>query len=290
MDVIEISNLRLRAVIGFSAHERDAAQDIVVNLRIGIDERLAGESDEPDDAFNYRTITKAIIRFVEGSRFFLVEKLAEQIARLAVVDFKARQVEVSVHKPGALRWSDSVGIRIVRSADDYERNIAFISLGSNISPAENILAAVELLRRYTTVLGVSPVYRSAPQGFLEQDPYLNMAVKVHTLRTPARFKADVNDRIEAELNRVRDPNNKNAPRTIDLDISLWNDAAFEYGGKPWQVPDLDILRFAHVAIPLADLAPDLVHPTAKKRLRDIAAEFDAEGLRRVNLDFGFASI
>lgn len=289
MDVIEISNLRLRAVIGFSAHERDAAQDIVVNLRIGVDERLAGETDEPDDALNYRTITKAIIRFVEASRFMLVEKLAEQIARMAVIDFKARQVEVSVHKPGALRRSDSVGIRIARQASDYERNIAFISLGSNICPAENILAAVELLRRYTTVLGVSPVYRSAPQGFLEQEPFLNVAVKVHTLRTPARFKADVNDRIESELKRVRDPQNKNAPRTIDLDISLWNDEAFEYGCKPWQIPDVDIMRFAHVAIPLADLAPDLVHPTANKRLREIAAEFDEGDLRLVSLDLGFPS-
>lgn len=287
MDVIEISNLRLRAVIGFSAHERDAAQDIVVNLRIGVDERLAGETDEPDDALNYRTIAKAIIRFVEASRFMLVEKLAEQIARMAVIDFKARQVEVSVHKPGALRRSDSVGIRIARQASDYERNIAFISLGSNICPAENILTAVELLRRYTTVLGVSPVYRSAPQGFLEQEPFLNVAVKVHTLRTPARFKADVNDRIESELKRVRDPQNKNAPRTIDLDISLWNDEAFEYGCKPWKIPDVDIMRFAHVAIPLADLAPDLVHPTANKRLREIAAEFDEGDLRLVSLDLGF---
>ena len=290
MDVIEISNLRLRAVIGFSAHELDAAQDIVVNLRIGIDERLAGETDQPDDAFNYRTITKAIIRFVEASRFFLLEKLAEQIARMAVIDFKARQVEVSVHKPGALRRSDSVGIRIVRQASDYERNIAFISLGSNISPAENIPAAVELLRRYATVLGVSPVYCSPPQGFLEQEPYLNMAVKVHTLRTPSQFKADVNDRIETELKRVRDPQDKNAPRTIDLDISLWNDESFEYGCKPWQIPDVDIMRFAHVVIPLADLAPDLVHPTIKERLRDIAAGFDAEGLRRVKLDLGFPGL
>ena len=61
MDIIEIRNLRLRAVIGFSAHELDAPQDIVVNLRIGADDRLAGETDDPDDAFNYRTIAKAII-------------------------------------------------------------------------------------------------------------------------------------------------------------------------------------------------------------------------------------
>ncbi len=283
MDIIEIRNLRLRAVIGFSQHELDAPQDIVVNLRIGAEQRLAGETDDPGDAFNYRTISKAIIRFVEASRFSLVEKLAEEIARLAVIDFNAPHIEVSVEKPGALRRADSVGIHIHRGRADYNRNIAFLSLGANIEPAANLRAAVELLRRHTTMLAVSPVYLSPPQGFRQQPPFLNLAVKAHTLRSPSQFKIDVIDRIEAALKRIRDPQNKNAPRTIDLDISLWNDEVFEYGGKPWRIPDADITAFAHVAIPLADLAPNYIHPTAGKPLRDIAAAFDRGQLQRVNL-------
>ena len=188
MDHIEISNLRLRAIIGFSAHEVDTPQDIVVSLRIGTRDRLAGETDDPDEAFNYRTIAKAIISFVEESRFFLLEKLAEEIARLALIEFKAPHIEVSVHKPGALRKSDSVGIRIARNAGDYGRNHAYISLGSNIRPRENIVAALALLRRYTTVLAVSSAFESPPQGFREQERFLNMAVKVHTVRTPTQFK------------------------------------------------------------------------------------------------------
>lgn len=289
MDLIEIRNLRLRAIIGFSAHELDAPQDIVVNLRIGANERLAGETDDPADAFNYRTITKAIIRFVEASRFFLVEKLAEEIARLALIEFNAPYIEVSVQKPGALRRSDSAGIHIVRKAGDYERNRAYISIGSNIRPQENIRAALALLRRYTTVLAVSSVFETPPQGFREQDPFLNMAVQVHTARTPTQFKTAVIDRIEDQLKRVRDPHNKNAPRTIDLDISLWNDEILEYGRHPRQIPDADVTRFAHVAIPLSDLAPDYIHPTSGKTLREIAASFDAGELRRVELDLGIRS-
>lgn len=289
MDEIRIQNLRLRAVIGFSEHELDAPQDIVVSLRIGLADRLAGETDDPADAFNYRTVTKAIIQFVEASRFSLVEKLAEEIARLVVIDFGAPHVVVTVHKPGALRRSDSVGIRIARSANDFSKNIAFLSIGSNIKPAENIIAALALLRRYTTVLGISPVYQTAPQGHSDQEPFLNLAVMAHTLRSPAQFKGDVIDRIETDLNRVRDPENKNAPRTIDLDISLWNDEVLEYGVKPWTVPDADIARYAHVAIPLADLAPDYVHPLLEQPLNMIAASFDATELKRVNLDFGILS-
>lgn len=289
MDEIEIQNLRLRAVIGFSEHELDQPQDIVISLRIGLDGRRAGETDNPADAFNYKTVTKAIIRFVETSRFSLVEKLAEEIARLVVIDFGAPLVEVAVHKPGALRRSDSVGLRLTRRPDDYALNIAYVSMGSNIKPAENIGAALALLRRYTTVLGISPMYQSAPQGFVEQEPFLNLAVKAHTFRSPAQFKTDVVDRIEADLKRVRDPENKNAPRTIDLDISLWNDEVFKYGAKPWKIPDGDIVRFAHVAIPLADLAPDYIHPLLEKPLHTIASSFDATELKRVNLDFGILS-
>ncbi len=119
MDIIEINNLRLRCIIGFSAHERKDRQDVVINLRIGTDMHTAGETDRPDDAFNYRTVTKAIIQHVEASEYLLVEKLATAIARICVVDHQAPYVEVRVHKPGALRFADTVGVVIERGPDDF---------------------------------------------------------------------------------------------------------------------------------------------------------------------------
>jgi FolB domain-containing protein len=120
MDLIEINNLRLRCIIGFSPHERKDKQDVVISLRIGTDMRAAGESDNPDDAFNYRTVTKAIISHVEASSYQLVEALATAIARICIVDHHAPYVEVRVHKPGALRFSDSVGVAITRTPDDFK--------------------------------------------------------------------------------------------------------------------------------------------------------------------------
>lgn len=119
MDIIEIDNLRLRCVIGFSPHERKDRQDVVISLRIGAEMRRAGESDNPDDAFNYRTVTKAIIQQVEQSDYQLVEKLAAEIAKICVVDYAAPYVQVRVHKPGALRFADSVGVVIERRTEDY---------------------------------------------------------------------------------------------------------------------------------------------------------------------------
>jgi FolB domain-containing protein len=120
MDTIEIDNLRLRCIIGFSEHERKDRQDVVISLRIRADLRRAGETDNPDDTFNYRTVTKAIIRHVEQSSCYLVEKLAAEIARICVVDHGATWAQVRVHKPGALRFSDSVGVVIERTADDFK--------------------------------------------------------------------------------------------------------------------------------------------------------------------------
>jgi dihydroneopterin aldolase/2-amino-4-hydroxy-6-hydroxymethyldihydropteridine diphosphokinase len=98
------------------------------------------------------------------------------------------------------------------------------------------------------------------------------------------LKRSVLDWIERELGRVRDPLNKNAPRTIDLDISLWGEAVLEYGEKPWRIPDPDIVRFAHVAVPLAQIAPDDLHPTERVPLREIAARFSAP-FERIVLPF-----
>ena len=285
MDIIEISNLRLRAIIGFSPHELRQPQNVVINLRIGTHQRRAGETDNPEDAFNYRTVTKAIIQAVESSRCNLVEKLAEEIARLVIMDYHAPYIEVSVHKPGALRRVDTVGIRIERRPQDYAKNVVYVSLGSNMSPEKNLREALRLLRNYTTLLALSPVYRTQAQDYAAQDSFLNMAVKVHTFRRPLQFKTQVLKRIERELNRVRDSKNKNGPRTIDLDILLWNNDALEFGEKPWKVPDEDILRFAHVAVPLADIAPDYLHPTEGKTLLDISTALDATDLQQVRPDF-----
>lgn len=161
--------------------------------------------------------------------------------------------------------------------------IVYVSLGSNIEPAKHLAVAVRLLREKCQVLAVSHAYRTSPQGYTEQADFLNMAVELTTPLSPADFKCEVLESIERELKRVRDPNNENAPRTIDLDISLWGSEVFAYGTKPWRVPDKDILRFAHVAIPLAELAPDFVHPETGETLAQIAAQFDSTPIVRVTL-------
>jgi 2-amino-4-hydroxy-6-hydroxymethyldihydropteridine diphosphokinase len=159
----------------------------------------------------------------------------------------------------------------------------YITVGSNIAPEQNLRACLELLSATYQVVSISPVYETAPVGSTEQAPFLNAAVNIQTDQDPASVKTTLL-RIETTLGRVRDPGNKNAPRTIDLDIALWDDAILTYGSKPWRAPDPDILRFIHLARPLADLAPTYPHPETGETLESIAGRLDQGGMRR-RVDF-----
>ena len=118
-DKIVIKDLHLRGILGINDWEREKPQDILINVTVFADVRAAGESDSIDDAFNYRTLTKALIAYVEASNHYLVEALATRLARIAIVEMGAERVVIRVEKPGALRFAESVGVEIDRSRSDF---------------------------------------------------------------------------------------------------------------------------------------------------------------------------
>ncbi len=118
-DVVEIHDLLVRTIIGINDWERKDRQDVIINIRMFTDTRAAGKSDNIQDALNYRDVAKRVIALTETSRFYLVERLAEEIARICVVEFGVSKVQVRVEKPGALRFARSVGVTIEREAGDF---------------------------------------------------------------------------------------------------------------------------------------------------------------------------
>ncbi len=118
-DKIVIRDLLLRGIVGINDWERKTKQDILINLEVFLDAAPAGGSDDMTDSLNYRTLTKDIIAYVEGSSHFLVEALATEIARIAVIVHGAERAIVRVEKPGALRFARSVGVEIERGASDF---------------------------------------------------------------------------------------------------------------------------------------------------------------------------
>lgn len=152
-------------------------------------------------------------------------------------------------------------------------SVVLLSLGSNIDAESNLAAAVRLLREEGRVLAVSPVYETEPVGTAGQPPFLNAALMIETSLGPVAFKRDVIGEIERMLGRVRDPRDRNAPRTIDVDIAIWE------GGADGPVPDPDpsISRWAHLAIPLADIAPGRYLRGDGRTLATIAVDLLAAG-------------
>ncbi len=120
-DMIEIKDLLVRGVVGLNEDERRKRQDILVNLTLVTDIRTAAANDDIKGACNYRSVSKSIIRMVEASSYFTVEKLATEIARLILESHPVEEVTVSVEKPGALRFARSVGVTITRNRKDFTK-------------------------------------------------------------------------------------------------------------------------------------------------------------------------
>ncbi len=113
-DQIHIKELLVRTIIGINPDERVKRQDVLINVTMFADLTTAAKSDDIADSVNYKTIAKQIIEVVENSVFYLVEKMAGEIAAICLTDERVTRAIVSVEKPGALRFARSVGVTIDR--------------------------------------------------------------------------------------------------------------------------------------------------------------------------------
>lgn len=142
-------------------------------------------------------------------------------------------------------------------------NIIYLSIGSNTNAAHNLHEIVRKLRELVTVVSVSPVYVGTDTSGGDS-VYYNAALCVETTLDPADLKQQVLKPVEDALGRTRDT----SAVTADIDIVLVNEDVLTYNGR--EIPDPDVMTAAHVAVPLADIAPDYVHPVAGQTLADIA--------------------
>jgi FolB domain-containing protein len=119
LDRVIIRDLLVRGIVGINPEERTNRQDILVNVTMWADTRRAAASDDIADAVNYRSVAKALIAHIEQGAPCLVERLAAELARICLeTEPLVRAVELSVEKPGAVRFARSVGVTIFRRRDD----------------------------------------------------------------------------------------------------------------------------------------------------------------------------
>lgn len=113
-DRVFIEDLKIETIIGIFGWERKVKQEVNISLEMEFNIDKAGKTDQIKDALDYKKIGKAVIALVEKSSFFLVEKMATEVAKLVLKNKKIDSVMVTASKPGALRGSKSVGVKIFR--------------------------------------------------------------------------------------------------------------------------------------------------------------------------------
>jgi FolB domain-containing protein len=118
MDKIHIRDILLRCVIGINPEERREKQDVVIDVTLYADLSLAGATDDFNNTVDYKAVKQRIVELVEGSSFYLVEALAETIARACLEFDGVEQVDITVEKPTALRFARTVGVEISRRRKD----------------------------------------------------------------------------------------------------------------------------------------------------------------------------
>jgi len=151
--------------------------------------------------------------------------------------------------------------------------IAFVALGSNLQPEIHLQEAISHLLSLGQIKDISRAYRSKPVGGRKQPDFLNAALLVRVSEEPSHIRNQLR-KIETALGRVR-TEDKYASRTIDLDLVLLGDRV----DPKFPLPDPEILTREHLAVPLAEIAPDFCHPITGEALETIAARLRQGGLQ-----------
>jgi 2-amino-4-hydroxy-6-hydroxymethyldihydropteridine diphosphokinase len=150
----------------------------------------------------------------------------------------------------------------------------YVAAGSNIDPERNLGRALTELRREFPGLRASAAYRNPAFGF-QGDDFINLVVGFETDAPLAEVIRRLHA-IEELCGRPRQAP-KWAPRAMDLDILLYGDQVIDDPGL--RVPRADLTSKAYMLRPAAELAPDVMHPTLKRTLRELWQAFDKTGVR-----------
>ncbi len=115
MDSVFVRNLTVSTIVGVYPEERTRPHRVIVSFELFADTRAAAQSDDLEDALDYGEAASRVAEFVRGSRFELIEALADGIAALLLEGYPAARVVVEVLKPGAVTDAETVGVKIERS-------------------------------------------------------------------------------------------------------------------------------------------------------------------------------
>ena len=272
LDQIKIEGLEIFANHGVFPEENVLGQKFIVSATLYTDTRKAGKTDELTASIHYGEVSAFITEFVKSHTYKLLERVAEELVEDMLQKFDGlEKVTLEIQKP----WAPvglplkTVSVKILR-----EWHTTYIALGSNIGDSETYLnEAVEKIGQIPTctVEKVSSYLVTEPYGVTDQPDFLNACLKMRTLLYPEELLKELN-RIEKEAGRERIIHW--GPRTLDLDILLYDDIVLEEDDLC--IPHVEMHKRSFVLEPLAEIAPYKRHPVYGKTVREMLEEIQAQ--------------
>lgn len=256
MDIICIKRLEVFARHGAIPEENVLGQKFLISANLYCDTARAGRTDSLKNSVNYAEVASLLVSSATEQVFKLLERLAWHLARTVLIAFPAvKRIDLEVEKPWApvMLPLKTVSVRISR-----QWNRAYIGIGSNLGDRERYLKdAIGLLSNdeEIRITAQSSFLETKPVGYTDQGDFLNGALAIDTLYTPQELLCKLNS-IEDALGRERKIHW--GPRTIDLDIILYNNEVIQEDGLI--IPHREMANRMFVLEPLCEIAPYAVHP------------------------------
>lgn len=273
MDQITIKDLEVFCNHGVYPEETKLGQKFLVSCTLYLDTRKAGKTDDLEESVNYGTISHLIKRQMEEETYLLIEAVAEHLAeKILLSDDKIRGVELEIKKP----WAP-IGLPLDTASVKISRkwHVAYVAFGSNMGEKQQYIeTALEGLKHteLCRVKKVSTIIKTEPYGGVEQDVFLNGALKMETLLTPHELLERLHE-LEQEAGRERIIHW--GPRTLDLDLIFYDDEIIEE--EELCVPHVDMQNRDFVLIPMAEIAPYKRHPVYGKTMTEMLDELTKRG-------------
>ncbi len=270
MDKMYIKDLELFGFHGVFEEEKRLGQKFILSLELDLDLKLAGRTGDLTKSVHYGELCEKVgDEFVRES-YELIETVALNLADFILNEYKMiNGIKVFLKKPWApiKKHLDTVEIMIER-----RRHKAYIGLGSNIGDKERYLK--EAISKISTEKNIKIRKQSSfiitePWGYLDQEDFLNAAIQIETALEPEELM-DLLLKIECELNRERTI--KWGPRTIDLDILMYDDVVSSNEKIILPHPRMHEREF--VLKSLNEIAPYAMHPLLNKRVFTLLEELN----------------
>ena len=271
-DQIKITDLEVFANHGVFPEENKLGQKFLISAVLYTDTRKAGKTDDLTASIHYGEVSAFITKYMKEHTYQLLERVAETLAEEMLKSISGLyKIDLEIKKP----WAPvGLPLKTVSVKISREWHTTYIALGSNIGDSETYLnEAVEKIGQIPTctVEKVSSYLVTKPYGVTDQPDFLNACLKMRTLLYPEELLKELN-RIEKEAGRERIIHW--GPRTLDLDILLYDDIVLEEDDLC--IPHVEMHKRSFVLEPLAEIAPYKRHPVYGKTVREMLEEIQAQ--------------